>query len=57
MVPCTSIYNFILGRPFAIVLDVVASLVHLKVKYHNLKGELVTINGDLEGAKKIYQAL
>lgn len=30
---------------------------HLKLKYHNLQGESVTINIDLEGEKIIYQAL
>lgn len=39
------------------MLDVVASIVHLKLKYHNLQGKLTIINTDLEGAKIIFQAL
>lgn len=39
------------------MLDVVASLVHLKLKYHNLHGELAIINIDLEGENRIYQVL
>lgn len=32
-VPCKSIYNYIFGRPFAAILDVIASLVYLKLKF------------------------
>ena len=39
------------------MLDVITSPVHLKLKYYNLQEESVTINVDLEEAKKIYQAL
>lgn len=51
IVHCKSVYNYILGRPFAAMLDVVASLVHLELKYHNLQGEPTTINTNLEGTK------
>lgn len=44
-------------RPFATILDVGASSVYLKLKYHNLQGESVTINVNLKGAKRIYKAL
>lgn len=30
---------------------------HLKLKYHNLHGEAITVNVGLEGAKRIYKAL
>lgn len=33
------------------------SPVNLKLKLYNLRGEPITINVDLEGAKRIYQAL
>lgn len=49
VVPFRSIYNCILGRPYTTILDNVASLVDLKLKYHILQGKLVTINVDLEG--------
>lgn len=52
-----SVYNFIMRIPFTTTLDDVASLVHLKLKYHNLQGEPITVNVDLEGEKIIYQAL
>lgn len=39
------------------MLDVVASLVHLKLNYYNMQGESGTIDIDLEGEKRIYQAL
>lgn len=39
------------------MLDVITSLVHLKIKYHNLLRKLETINADLEGEKRIYMAL
>lgn len=35
-------------------LDVVASLVHLKMKYHNVHGEPVTICDDLSIAQKVH---
>lgn len=57
IVPYKSIYSCILGKPFDAMLDVVASLVHPKLKYHNLQGDSITINFDLKGEKRIYQAL
>lgn len=47
-----SVYKLIVGRPFTTSLDPMASLVHLKLKFHNLHGELVIVNANLEGAKK-----
>lgn len=52
-----SVYNFILVKPFTTMMDAIASLVHLKLKYHDLQGNPATINADLEGAKIIYQSL
>lgn len=46
-----------MGIPFATTLDVVASLIHLKLEFHILQGDMVTINVDLEGVNRIYQAL
>lgn len=57
VVPWKSIYNLILKRPSTVELDIVASSVRLKLKLYNLHGEPVTINDDLEGAKRIYQEL
>lgn len=57
VVPCKRVYNCIVGRPFAITLDIVVSPVHLKMKYNNIHDELVMINIDLYGGKRIYKAL
>lgn len=55
--PCNSVYIYILCIPVAVTLNVVASLVHLKLKFHNLHNESVMIKVGLEGAKRIYQEL
>lgn len=55
--PCRSLYNCILCRPFTITLDIVASSVHLKLKYHKLHGELVVLLADLEATRKIHNTL
>lgn len=57
LVPCKSVYNYILGRSFTTTLDALASLVHLKPKYHNINDELTMISANLYGEKKIYKAL
>lgn len=57
VVPFKSVYNYVMGIPFATTLDVIASQVHLKLKFHNLHGEKIIVNVDLEGEKRIYQAL
>lgn len=54
---CRSVYNCILGQPFAAILIVVALSVYLKMKFHNLHGESDTISVNLEGVKRIYQDL
>lgn len=48
VIPCKSIYNFIMGRTFTVVLDFVASLVHLKLKYYNLHEEPTDLHVNLE---------
>lgn len=57
VVNCRNVYICILGRPFAITFGIVASLVHLKLKYHNVYNEPITKNTDLFGKKRIYKAL
>lgn len=54
---CMSLYNFILGIPFTATLDNVASPVYLKLKYHNLHGELTILLTDLEVVKMIHNTL
>lgn len=55
--PLQKCLQLILGRPFTTTLDVVASLIHIKLKFHSLYNELAIVNTDLKGGKKIYQAL
>lgn len=55
VVICKSTYNCILDRPFVTALDGVVSPIHLKLKFHNLHDEPVTINVDLVRAKRTYQ--
>lgn len=57
MVPLRNVYNYILGRPFAGTLDTIAFLVHIKLKYHNVHKEIMTICDDLSRAQIIYKVL
>jgi hypothetical protein len=50
IIPCKSVYNCILGRPTLTALGAVFSIVHLKMKYHNAKNEVLTIEADMTGA-------
>lgn len=43
----------VLGRPFAATLDAIASLIHIKLKYHNEHNKPITINLEYLGKKKI----
>lgn len=52
VVPCRSVYNYILCYP-----DAVASLIHLKLKYHNFQDDSVMISSYLVGAIRIYKVL
>lgn len=45
-----SLFNCILGRSITITLDVVDSPIHLKLKYHNVNDEPVTMCAKLYGA-------
>lgn len=46
VVPCKSVYDCILDMPFAATLYVVAFPFHLKMMFHNIYFEPVTINID-----------
>lgn len=46
-IPYKGIYKCIVGRPFMASLDVVGTLIHLKLKFHNIHSEIVTVNVDL----------
>lgn len=55
VIPIVSVYNFILGSPTLAELDAVISTVHLKMKYHNKRGDVVTIHADLDDAKRCHK--
>ncbi|MCI09265.1 hypothetical protein A2U01_0030349, partial [Trifolium medium] len=57
VIQCNSVYNCILGRPTLAALGAVPSTVHMKMKYHNDKGEVVTIEADMVRAKKCHQTM
>jgi len=50
-----STYNCVFGRPTLAALDLVASTVHLKMNYHSIEGEVVTVHTDLNGVRKLYE--
>lgn len=51
------VYNCIFGRPTLATLDAMASTVHLKMKYHDKNGKVITIHADLGGTIRLYKAL
>src|SRR3954469_4793692 len=56
VIDCPSIYQCILGCPTLAELIAVPSTVHLKLKYYTIKGQVATINGDIEAAKRCFEA-
>lgn len=44
VIPCKSVCNGILRRSFLAILDIVTSLIHLKMKYHNDADKLIIIS-------------
>lgn len=57
IIPCKSVYNCILGRPFAEMLDAVASHILLKLKYQNICDGPITICVELSGARRKNKSL
>lgn len=51
IIQCNSFFRGILGRSFLERLDDVASLVHLKVTYHDAEGRLVSMNANVYEVK------
>jgi len=56
VIPDTFTYNCVFGRPTLTTLDVVASMVRLKMKYHSEEGEIMTIHADLSGVQRLHEA-
>lgn len=57
VIPYKNIYNGLLGRSFLAALNKVASMVHLKMEYHNSSYELVVIATNLRGAHLIQETV
>ncbi|GAU38058.1 hypothetical protein TSUD_146160 [Trifolium subterraneum] len=56
VVDCPSLYNCIFGRPTLAELFAVSSTIHLKLKYYTKNGQVATINGDIEAARRCFEA-
>ncbi|GAU25009.1 hypothetical protein TSUD_154830 [Trifolium subterraneum] len=56
VVDCPSLYNYIIGRPTLAELFAVSSTIHLKLKYYTKDGQVATINGDIEAARRCFEA-
>ena len=55
VVDCPSAYNAIIGRPTLNALGAVVSTPHLAMKFHGVKGLVVTVRGNENMAKKCYK--
>ncbi|XP_058766111.1 uncharacterized protein LOC131639643 [Vicia villosa] len=56
VIDCPSIYQCILGCPTLAELIAVPSTVHIKLKYYTTKGQVATLNGDIEAARRCFEA-
>ncbi|GAU26993.1 hypothetical protein TSUD_290450 [Trifolium subterraneum] len=56
VVDCPSLYNCIIGRPTLAELFAVSSTIHLKLKYYTKDGQVATINGEIEAARRCFEA-
>lgn len=57
VISCRSMFKGILGRPFLARLDAVASLVHLKVTYHDEEGGPTVVSFEVDEAKWIKEII
>ncbi|GAU48781.1 hypothetical protein TSUD_406240 [Trifolium subterraneum] len=51
-----SLYNCIIGRPTLAELFAVSSTIHLKLKYYTKDEQVARINGDIEPARRCFEA-
>ncbi|GAU21573.1 hypothetical protein TSUD_35360 [Trifolium subterraneum] len=56
VVNCPSLYQCIIGRTAIADLPAVASTAHLKMKYFTDKGRVTTLHGDIEVARRCFNA-
>ncbi|MCI10186.1 hypothetical protein A2U01_0031278, partial [Trifolium medium] len=54
VVNCPSLYQCILGRTAIADLLAVPSTAHLKIKYYTNKGQVATLHGDIESARRCF---
>ncbi|KAK2397422.1 hypothetical protein QL285_058998 [Trifolium repens] len=57
VVDCPSLYQCILGREAMANLLAVPSTAHLKMKYYTTKGHVATLHGDIEAARRCFDAV
>lgn len=57
VIPYENVYNDILERSFLAILNALASLIYLKMKYHNNACKLVVILANLRGDDLIHEAI
>ena len=56
VVDCSSLYQCIFGRPTLIKLIAVPYTVHLKMKYYTAEGLVVTLHGEIQAARRYFEA-
>ena len=56
VVDCPSLYQCIFRRPTLAELIMVPSTVHLKMKYYTTEGLVATLHGDIQAAKRFFEA-
>ncbi|GAU17189.1 hypothetical protein TSUD_178190 [Trifolium subterraneum] len=56
VVDCPSLYNCIIGRRTLAELFAISSTIHLKMKYYTKNGQVATINGDIDAARRCFEA-
>ncbi|MCI41108.1 hypothetical protein A2U01_0062341, partial [Trifolium medium] len=56
VVDCPSLYQCIIGRTSIADLLAVPSTAHLKMKYYTNKGQIATLHGDIESARRCFEA-
>lgn len=52
-----SVYNYILGTPFFVAINIFASTIHLKNKYHNIYDKSIIVHIYLARSLKIHEIL
>lgn len=55
--PLKNVYNYIFGKPFFVALNIVTSIINVKMKFHNTHDELVIIHAEFTRSHQIYETL